>query len=107
MNIMLATVLERTREIGIRRSVGATRGDIMRQFLIEAVVICLLGCGVGLGLGVLLARAIAFYAEWPTVVSAYSIILAVGVSTAVGLMFGLYPARKAAQLDVIDALRYE
>ena len=107
MNIMLATVLERTREIGIRRSVGATRLDIMRQFLIEAVVICLVGCVIGLGLGLLLARTIAFYAEWPTVVSAYSILLAVGVSTAVGVIFGLYPARKAAKLDVIDALRYE
>ena len=107
MNIMLATVLERTREIGIRRSVGATRLDIMRQFLIEAVVICLVGCVLGLGIVLLLARGIAFYAEWPTVVSAYSILLAVGVSTAVGVIFGLYPARKAARLDVIDALRYE
>jgi putative ABC transport system permease protein len=107
MNIMLATVLERTREIGIRRSVGATRLDIMRQFLIEAVVICLVGCILGLGIGLLLARAIAFYAEWPTVVSAYSILLAVGVSTTVGVIFGLYPARKAARLDVIEALRYE
>ncbi|MFH1688109.1 MAG: ABC transporter permease [bacterium] len=107
MNIMLATVLERTREIGIRRAVGATRIDIMRQFLLEAVVICLLGCFVGLGLGLFLAKAIAFYADWPTIVSFYSILLAVGVSTTVGVVFGLYPARKAASLDVIDALRYE
>ena len=107
MNIMLATVLERTREIGIRRAVGATQVDIMRQFLIEAVAICLVGCVIGLGLGLFLAKAIAFYAEWPTVVSVFSIALAVGVSTAVGIIFGLYPARKAAQLDVIDALRYE
>lgn len=107
MNIMLATVLERTREIGIRRAVGATRLDIMRQFLIEAVAICLVGCFIGIFLGVSLARGIAFYAEWPTVVSIYSIVLAVGVSTSVGVVFGLYPARKAAHLNVIDALRYE
>ncbi len=107
MNIMLATVLERTREIGVRRAVGATRLDIMRQFLIEAIAICLVGCFIGIFVGVSLARGIAFYAEWPTVVSFYSIALAVGVSTAVGIVFGLYPARKAAYLDVIDALRYE
>ncbi|MBU8934264.1 MAG: ABC transporter permease [candidate division Zixibacteria bacterium] len=107
MNIMLATVLERTREIGVRRAVGATRQDIMRQFLIEAVVICLTGCGVGIILGVAIARGIAFYADWPTIVAPYSIILAVGVSTSVGVIFGLYPANKAAQQDVIEALRYE
>ena len=107
MNIMLATVLERTREIGVRRAVGATRADIMRQFLIEAVAICLVGCAVGVALGVILARAISFYADWATIVAPYSIVLAVGVSTAVGVVFGLYPARKAASLDVIDSLRYE
>lgn len=107
MNIMLATVLERTREIGVRRAVGATRVDILRQFLVEAVSICLVGCAVGITIGLILAKAIAFYAGWPTIVSAYSIILAVGVSTGVGLIFGIYPASKAAKLDVIDALRYE
>jgi len=107
MNIMLATVLERTREIGVRRAVGATRQDIMRQFLIEAVMICLLGCIIGLALGLVISKAISFYAGWATIVSIFSIILAVGVSTTVGIIFGLYPAAKAAKLDVIDSLRYE
>jgi len=107
MNIMLATVLERTREIGVRRAVGATQMDIMRQFLLEAVLICMIGCALGVALGLLLARVIAYYADWPTVVAWYSIALAVGVSATVGIVFGMYPARKAARLNVIDALRYE
>ncbi|MGH8014711.1 MAG: ABC transporter permease [Candidatus Zixiibacteriota bacterium] len=107
MNIMLATVLERTREIGVRRAVGARRDDIMRQFLIEATMICLIGCFIGLVLGLLISKGISFYAGWPTIVSYYSIVLAIGVSTAVGIGFGIYPARKAANLDVIEALRYE
>ncbi len=107
MNIMLATVLERTREIGVRRAVGARQQDIMRQFLVEAVVICLLGCAIGLVVGFIISRAITFYAGWPTIVSVFSIVLAVGVSTSVGMVFGIYPATKAAKLDVIDSLRYE
>ena len=107
MNIMLATVLERTREIGVRRAVGAKRDDILRQFLMEAVTICLIGCAIGLAMGLIISRGISFYAGWPTVVSYFSIFLAVSVSTAVGVSFGLYPAYKAANLDVIDALRYE
>ncbi len=107
MNIMLATVLERTREIGVRRAVGANRNDILSQFLLESVVICLFGCGIGLAVGLTISTAITFYAGWPTIISIYSIVLAVGVSTAVGLIFGIYPAHKAAKLDVIDSLRYE
>jgi len=107
MNIMLATVLERTREIGVRRAVGARQQDIMRQFLVEAVVICLLGCAIGLIMGFIISRAITFYAGWPTIVSWFSVVLAVGVSTTVGMVFGIYPATKAAKLDVIDSLRYE
>ncbi len=107
MNIMLATVLERTREIGVRRAVGARREDILRQFLIEATTICLIGCFIGLILGLLISQGISFYAGWPTIVSFYAIALAIGVSTAVGIGFGIYPARKAANLDVIEALRYE
>lgn len=107
MNIMLASVLERTREIGVRRAVGAKRLDIMRQFLIEAVTICMIGCTIGILLGLVISKGISFYAGWPTIVSMFSIFLAVTVSTAVGIVFGMLPARKAAQLDVIESLRYE
>jgi len=107
MNIMLATVLERTREIGIRRAVGATRSDILRQFLIEAVTICMLGCTVGVAVGLIISQVISYYAGWPTIVSVFSIFLAVIVSTAVGTVFGIFPAHKAAKIDVIDALRHE
>jgi len=107
MNIMLATVLERTREIGIRRAVGATRSDIMRQFLIEAVSICMLGCTIGVAVGLIISQVISFYAGWPTIVSVFSIFLAVIVSTTVGTVFGIFPASKAAKIDVIDALRHE
>ncbi|MCP4568265.1 MAG: FtsX-like permease family protein [FCB group bacterium] len=107
MNIMLASVLERTREIGVRRAVGATRQDIMSQFLIEAVVMCLIGCILGVFTGLALAKGISTYADWRTIISIFSIFLAVGVSTAVGVIFGFFPARKAASLDPIEALRYE
>ncbi|MCK5127439.1 MAG: ABC transporter permease [candidate division Zixibacteria bacterium] len=107
MNIMLASVLERTREIGIRRAVGASQMDIMSQFLIEAVMICLIGCIIGVGAGLGLAKGISTYADWRTIISYFSIFLAVGVSTAVGLVFGFFPAKKAAALDVIESLRYE
>lgn len=107
MNIMLASVLERTREIGVRRAVGASRQAIMSQFLIESVAMCLIGCFIGVFAGLGLASGISTYAEWRTIISVYSIVLAVGVSTGVGLVFGFFPARKAASLDPIDALRYE
>ena len=107
MNIMLASVLERTREIGVRRAVGATRQDIMSQFLVEAVVICLIGCAFGVFTGLALATGISTYADWRTIISVFSIFLAVGVSAAVGIVFGFFPARKAASLNPIDALRYE
>jgi putative ABC transport system permease protein len=107
MNIMLATVLERTKEIGIRRAVGATRLDILGQFIIEAILISFSGGIVGIFLGYGMTRIIAIYAGWKTIVGFYMIILAFGVSVSVGLCFGILPARKAAQLDPIESLRYE
>jgi len=107
MNIMLATVLERTREIGVRRAVGARRADIRTQFIIESFAISLLGGVAGVIMGVGIARVVAAYAGWPTVVTLLSILLSTGVSVAVGLISGIYPAVRAAELDPIDALRYE
>ncbi|MBI4421590.1 MAG: ABC transporter permease, partial [Gemmatimonadetes bacterium] len=107
MNIMLVSVTERTREIGTRKALGATRGNIMLQFLIEAVVLCLLGGTMGILLGAGGAVALAKLARWNTLVSPASIALAFGFSAAVGIVFGLWPARRAAKLDPIDALRYE
>ncbi len=107
MNIMLATVLERTREIGVRRAVGATRLDIRNQFIIESFSISALGGVSGIAVGLLIAKAVAAYAGWPTVVTLSSIALSTGVSIAVGLASGIYPAVRAADLDPIDALRYE
>ena len=107
MNIMLASVLERTREIGVRRAVGATRRNVRDQFVIEASVISLSGGGAGVLMGIAIAKVIAASAGWPTVVTAFSVALSVGVSLAVGLASGIYPALRAARLDPIDALRYE
>ena len=107
MNIMLATVLERTREIGVRRAVGARRLDIRNQFIIESFSISALGGVLGIAVGLLIAKAVAAYAGWPTVVTIASIVLSTGVSIAVGLASGIYPAVRAAELDPIDALRYE
>jgi len=107
MNIMLATVLERTREIGIRRAIGARQADIVRQFLTEAVLISIAGGLIGIACGFTLSRIIASAAGWSTVVTASSIMIAFGVSVFIGLLFGSYPAVQAAKLDPIEAIRYE
>jgi putative ABC transport system permease protein len=107
MNIMLASVTERTREIGIRRAIGAKRRQIIGQFLIETVVLSTLGGLIGVTIGVLIPWLITRLAGMPTVVTGYSLALALGVSMSVGIVFGLYPARHAANLDPIEALRHE
>ena len=107
MNIMLVSVTERTREIGIRMAVGARARDILLQFLIEAVALSSTGGILGILFGVGGARLITMIKEWPTLVSPESIVIAFAFSAAVGVFFGFYPARKASQLDPIDALRYE
>jgi putative ABC transport system permease protein len=107
MNIMLVSVTERTREIGLRKALGATRGNILLQFLIEAVMITIAGGVLGLIIGYLGAALIAHFGGWAAIVSPGSIALAVGVSAAFGVVFGLYPANKASKLSPIEALRYE
>ena len=105
MNIMLASVLERIKEIGIRRSLGAFQSDINSQFLFESIVISFLGGLVGIFIGVGISLIIARYADIPTVISAWSIVVSFGVAFIVGLTFGYYPAQKASKLDPIVALR--
>ena len=107
MNIMLVSVTERTREIGLRLAVGAYPRDIRRQFLIEALTLSCLGGLIGIGAGLGAAHGVALAQEWPSAVSVNSVLLAFIFSAAVGVFFGLYPARKASQLDPIEALRYE
>ncbi|HET8549184.1 MAG TPA: ABC transporter permease [Bryobacteraceae bacterium] len=107
MNIVLATVLERTREIGVRRATGARRMDILRQFLTESALISVAGGLLGIGFGFFLSWVIAQTAEWKTIVTTSSVIIAFGVSVAVGLTFGIYPAFKASRINPIEALRYE
>ncbi len=107
MNIVLATVLERTREIGIRRATGARRKDIVRQFLTESVMISTGGGLLGVAFGFFLSWLIARTAEWKTIVTPESVIIAFTVSVAVGVLFGIYPAVKASEINPIDALRYE
>jgi putative ABC transport system permease protein len=107
MNIMLASILERTREIGVRRAVGARQRDIIRQFVVEAILISFMGGSFGIAFGFIMSRLIAWLAGWSTIVTASSILLAFLVSITVGLVFGIYPAVKAARLDPVEAIRYE
>jgi putative ABC transport system permease protein len=107
MNIMLVSVTERTREIGIRMAIGARGRDILLQFLIEAVTLSAIGGIIGIGSGFGVSKLIAAKTSWPTLVPSEWVICAFFVSAAVGIFFGFYPARKASQLDPIDALRYE
>ena len=107
MNMMMTTVTERTREIGLRKAVGAKRSNISLQFLTESVFLTFIGGIIGILLGIGLAYAVTIFTEMTTKVSLYSIMLACGVSTTIGIIFGYWPAQKAAKLNPIDALRYE
>jgi putative ABC transport system permease protein len=107
MNMMLTTVTERTREIGLRKAIGAKRRDISTQFLAEAVTLTVVGGGLGVFLGWLIAYAITLLGILQTSISMYSVLLAFGVSAAIGIVFGYYPARRASKLNPIEALRYE
>jgi putative ABC transport system permease protein len=107
MNIMLANVMERTPEIGLRRAIGATRVDIVRQFVLETTMIAVAGGAIGLALGLAMSRGIASFAGWSTIVTGWSLLLAFLVSVVVGLISGVYPAMKAAELDPVQALHYE
>jgi putative ABC transport system permease protein len=107
MNIMLVSVTERTREIGVRMAVGATESDVQQQFLVEAVTLSMMGGAIGIILGLVGSALISDFLSWPTLVSVKAIVTAAIFSAAVGIFFGYYPARKAARLDPIEALRYE
>jgi putative ABC transport system permease protein len=107
MNIMLVSVTERTREIGLRMAVGARARDILTQFLVEAVTLSLIGGIIGILLGIGGSNLISALAEWRTVLAPSSIVVAFGFAAAIGIFFGFYPARKASRLDPIEALRYE
>jgi putative ABC transport system permease protein len=107
MNIMLVSVTERTREIGLRLAVGARGSDVLTQFLVESVVLCLVGGAIGVALGFVSAAVLQSLTGWQTAVSLPAVMLALAFSVAVGVFFGLYPARKAAALDPIEALRHE
>ena len=107
MNIMLVSVTERTREIGVRRALGARGNDILLQFLAESALVSLIGGAIGVGLGIGIAKIVSKVAMWPTLIGADSIAIAFGFSALVGLFFGYYPARIAARLDPIESLRYE
>ena len=107
MNIMLVSVIERTREIGIRMAIGARGRDVLTQFLVESIVMSILGGAIGIGVGFAGASLIGRFTGWATTISPATVIVALVFSAAVGIFFGYYPARKAAALDPIEALRYE
>ena len=107
MNIMLVTVTERTREIGVRKALGATKCNILLQFLVESTILCVLGGFLGLALGAAASALLARYAGWQTIVTSTSAIMAFGFSAAIGMIFGIWPAKRAADLDPIEALRHE
>jgi putative ABC transport system permease protein len=107
MNIMLVSVTERTREIGIRKALGATRGNILLQFLTESVVLCIIGGAIGVFFGIFAAAQMRRTMGWNTAVDFKSIVLAFSFASAIGLIFGVLPARRAALLDPIEALRYD
>jgi putative ABC transport system permease protein len=107
MNVMLLSVTERTREIGIRRAVGARARDVRSQFVLEAVALSLAGGIIGVAVGLASARAMSQYLNWSTTISPAAVLLSVGVAAAVGIFFGWYPAKQAAGLDPIQSLRYE
>jgi putative ABC transport system permease protein len=107
MNIMLVSVTERTREIGLRMAIGARGRDVLLQFLVEAVVLSLVGGAIGIALGFALSQGVTIWMSWPTAVSPNAVAVAFGFAAATGVFFGFYPARKAAALDPIDALRFE
>jgi putative ABC transport system permease protein len=107
MNIMLVSVTERTREIGLRMAIGARSRDVLLQFLVEAVVLSLFGGGIGIAMGFALAQGVTLWQGWPTAVSPNAVLVAFAFAAMTGIFFGFYPARKAAALDPIDALRFE
>jgi len=107
MNIMLVSVTERTREIGLRLAIGARGGDVLQQFLVEALLISLVGGGIGIATGFGAAAFVTWYQQWPAEVSSDAIVVSFGVAAAIGVFFGYYPARVAAGLDPIEALRFE
>jgi putative ABC transport system permease protein len=107
MNIMLVSVTERTREIGIRMAIGAKSRDIRTQFLVEALTLSVAGGALGIALGIAVSKIVSSRAGWPILLSPEAVVLAFGFSAAIGVFFGFYPAQKAARLDPIEALRYE
>jgi len=107
MNIMLVSVTERTREVGIRKAMGARRADVLLQFLIESVILALVGGLIGVGLGISVAKGVTLAVGMPSVIKLWAVVAGLIVATSVGVFFGVYPARRAALLDPINALRFE